>query len=437
MKKIKERNKKYEVSVRETSNGYFEARLSIKLGREKTIRIQKGGKSVAQAVDSLLTELYKHIDQLHKDSIITVRIDDLVVARLSDSINNLRLSDPTIVEKVYRIINLVNTVNASVDNVIPFHTPPDNILQSISQQYVQPNVVATSPSDKDTVASNDKLYTIEESALMWKKYELQLCVQSDDNPRPLSQKTVDGYITLMNNRILPFFKAKRLLYIKQVKDTTIKELLKGLNGYHNKRNVHIVCTLLFRYLVKEKIIKDNPMKDVKKPVKPAKNKESNIVCIDPENYYDYIEAFEEEGTDAALLCDTILCTGVRPEEACGLRWTDLQMDKRNGTYMLIILNATKNVAIYDEDMNVIGHKKQDDGLKTDTSYRSVPVPLRLVNQLLQHKERQKQRFKNSVKMKRKGRKWSENEYIFLCRTYTPYVSDSLDDLLKKFVINMD
>ena len=34
-------------------------------------------------------------------------------------------------------------------------------------------------------------------------------------------------------------------------------------------------------------------------------------------------------------------------------------------------------------------------------------------------------------MKRKGRRWSENEYIFLCRTYTPYVSDSLVDPLIK------
>ena len=82
-------------------------------------------------------------------------------------------------------------------------------------------------------------------------------------------------------------------------------------------------------------------------------------------------------------------------------------------------------------MNIMGHKKQDGRLKTDDSYRSVPVPFRLAKQLLQHKTRQQQKFKDSVKMNRRGLKWSENGYMFLCKTYTPFVSTNLAKPLRQ------
>ena len=45
MEKIKERTEQYSVSVRVTNNGYFEARISIKIGGGRSPRIQKGGRT--------------------------------------------------------------------------------------------------------------------------------------------------------------------------------------------------------------------------------------------------------------------------------------------------------------------------------------------------------------------------------------------------------
>lgn len=98
---------------------------------------------------------------------------------------------------------------------------------------------------------------------------------------------------------------------------------------------------------------------------------------------------------------------------------------------MIIQNASKNIAVYDDNMNKVGYKKQDDTLKTDDSYRCVPVTPRLEKQLFKHKENQKQRFKNSTKMKKKGKKWAENEYMFLGRCYEPYVPESLPKPLRQ------
>lgn len=62
MEKIKERTEQYSVSVRVTNNGYFEARISIKIGGGRSPRIQKGGRTEELAVLNLLTALENHID---------------------------------------------------------------------------------------------------------------------------------------------------------------------------------------------------------------------------------------------------------------------------------------------------------------------------------------------------------------------------------------
>ncbi len=76
-------------------------------------------------------------------------------------------------------------------------------------------------------------------------------------------------------------------------------------------------------------------------------------------------------------------------------------------------------------MKVIGHERHDDRLKTPESYRRIPLNPRLKEVLLKHKERQKEIFTKSRAIKRKGKTWSENEYMFLSRTYAPYVADTL------------
>ena len=431
MEKIIERAKKYEVAIKIKGNGYCEARISIKVGGEKTRRLNKGGKSTEQAVDGLLTELYKYIDEMYRNGLITKIIDDIVVQRLSTSINKLCITAPKTIQKTYEIINLINNINQSFNNIIPIYTPPNNILQSTAQQSMQPYIKS------DTIVSNnqsdqaDVNYMIEDVAIKWKKYELSLCKKSDDNPRPLSHKTVDGYIKMLDSKILPFLKNKKLLYIHQVNENVIKDLIKNINGYHGKRNVYIICVLFFRYLVSSNIIDYDPMENISKPVKPNKAKKTEIVCIEPENYHKYIQAFEKENTNVSILFETIMYTGLRPEEVCGLKWNCLHLDTTKNKYELIIENAYKKIGIYNENMEKIGFKRQDDTLKTDKSYRSVYIPSELVNQLLKHKENQKQRLKNSIKMKKKGKKWSENEYMFLSRYYKPYVPESLPKPLRQ------
>lgn len=53
-------------------------------------------------------------------------------------------------------------------------------------------------------------------------------------------------------------------------------------------------------------------------------------------------------------------------------------------------NVYKDITLYDDDMNIIGHIFQDGDLKTEESYRDIPMSARLKNMLLEiKKEKQK------------------------------------------------
>lgn len=87
-------------------------------------------------------------------------------------------------------------------------------------------------------------------------------------------------------------------------------------------------------------------------------------------------------------------------------------------------NAYKDITLYDENMKIIGHVMQDGDLKTEESYRSIPMTDRLKKMLLQLKEERKKEY---IK---KGRAWNEKEYVFLNSIGTPYAPERLSNKIK-------
>lgn len=308
MEKIKERTEQYAISVRVTSNGYYEARVSCKLGGlSRSERLQKGGKSQELAVLSLLIAFDSYIDTCYKSGIITTKIDENISQRLVKSINDLGIVTPEITARTLVIVNKINTINANILNTIP-----TNIIPFYNPQSVIPNTFAAAPTTKE----NQEICVIEDFALDFMDYRLSLCEKTEDNPRPKSINTVKGNISLLKSEILPFFKSNKILYLKQISEKVIISLLKSLNGYQTKRNTYILLSLFFKYAKKQHKLDINPLENVDKPVKPVKEEETEIKCIEPENQDTYLNMFEEENTDMSLLFETMLLSGVRPEEAC-------------------------------------------------------------------------------------------------------------------------
>ena len=61
------------------------------------------------------------------------------------------------------------------------------------------------------------------------------------------------------------------------------------------------------------------------------------------------------------------------KNGCGLKWKCVLFNKN----IIKVENAYKDITIYDDDMNIIGHKFQDGDLKTEESYRNIPMSARL------------------------------------------------------------
>lgn len=434
-----ERTEQNTISVRIKNNKYYEARISLKIGGGKSTRFQNGGKNQEEAILKLLEKVELFIIKITNSGSMTFKINANLPNLLIKSINNLHILDPKIAEKTLQIVNTINGFNAKLDNIIAINSnivPFSMIQNSISNISTIPQLPTKEyenqilETSKQTIKS--ETYIIEDLGIEWKSYELSLCVKTAENPKPLSQKTVDSYIYNWNKIILPFLKKNKKLYINQINEEIIKDLLKDIKYYDGKRLSYITLGEFFKYLGKQKNITCNVMANIDKPIRPPKDEEDDIVCIEPENQNIYLDMFEKENTDMSLLFETMLLTGVRPEEACGLKWSALKpiLDSNgNKKYELVINNAYKDFIVYDDDKNPVGHERHDDRLKTPESYRTIPLDTKFAEMLLQHKENQKNKFNKSIKLRKKGRKWTENEYMFLGRTYQPYVADTLSSAL--------
>lgn len=110
-----------------------------------------------------------------------------------------------------------------------------------------------------------------------------------------------------------------------------------------------------------------------------------------------------------------------------MKWKQLSLGDNAA---LVVNNAYKSFDILDSNNKVIGHYRGDDDLKTSCSYRTIPiVDKNLIQLLLQHKKRQQEKFKKFRRFVKEGRKWTENDYVFIGRTYKPYVSNTLSSEL--------
>ena len=92
----------------------------------------------------------------------------------------------------------------------------------------------------------------------------------------------------------------------------------------------------------------------------------------------------------------------------------------------LIIKFFKPYGLSDE-MRIIGHEYRDDNLKTDESYRVIPIAPRLKDMLVKFKNEKMEICKKS------GKKWNESDYVFLNTEGTPYVPERLTNKMPKFI----
>lgn len=430
----KELKRQYTINVIPKGKG-FQARVTLKIiGGGKNPRLTTySSASPNEAVCKILDKMSDEITSLKITNVLDKKLCLKIYDSVMLSIQQLNLmSDRSIMEHTTKLFNVLST---KTSNIVETESTIGNTYECNTNNINQPQqpkmfdnnykVVPIDSNDSREFFEKNQFQPItdykgfEEIALEWFKYKLTLTKKTIENPKPLSPKTLQGYNDILNNQILPYFKGNKNITLLVEED--LKDCINSFNGHRNRESVYIVLKMIFDYAREQNYIYYVPK--IKKPKKPYTDKEKNLTFIESDRHELWLNKFEEENTDVSLLFETMLLTGIRPEEACGLKWCAIN----ENTNELIINNAYKDFPIYNENCKVIGHKRADGRLKTPESYRSIPLNFRLKRRLLEHKEKQKELFKVYHK------KWSENSYMFLNNIRKPYVPEKLSDNMRNFI----
>ena len=122
------------------------------------------------------------------------------------------------------------------------------------------------------------------------------------------------------------------------------------------------------------MLNDNPCKFVDTP-KRSKYKANTLTVEEFKKLYDKLNAESFEDYIMKLAMDLTLETGFRRGEMCGLCWSDIDFENKSISLNRALIRVRNSYVIPD--------------LKTETSYRTIPISDSLVKKLENHQKRQK------------------------------------------------
>lgn len=255
---------------------------------------------------------------------------------------------------------------------------------------------------------------------MIKQKKKQSEMQGLKKKKKISPKTVTYYWGTAKRHVLPYFGEMDAVTITKEQ---IEEYFDTLD-YTPKylKDIKLVLKLSLDIVIQEKLRPDNPAEKI--IIETSKKSLGiEIEHLEQDRQEVWLDFFEKDKRQWAYLFETILLTGARPEEGCGFKWCAMDFKKD----IVHINNAYKDIILYDENMEKIGHKRGDGPLKTDESYRDIPMHPRLKRLLLMIKAERMSEYQKA------GIKWDENAYIFLNEKNEPYVPEMLTNKMPTFI----
>lgn len=257
-------------------------------------------------------------------------------------------------------------------------------------------------------------------AVMWLNYKKDFI--NPTTGKKISPKTVETYAYTLKKHI------KQNFYQYAVPEMTkeiVEEYVSDVRTTYPRaaKDVFLMIRQVLQYAKKKGLIKEIPEFELKFPRK-KRSKKKKLIYLPAERQPIWLDILEQDGRGFCKLFATLLQTGMRPEEGCGLLLSQILFDKD----MVYVGNAHKDVTLYDYDFNIIGHEYVDDELKTDESYREIPLCKRLKTLLQQiYNERKALREKEHKKFD------PSKEHAFLNTIGTPYLPERLDKKLKSII----
>ncbi len=192
----------------------------------------------------------------------------------------------------------------------------------------------------------------------------------------LKQSTFQNREIIIQKRIVPVIGKIKLEDLKPIHLTRFYNQLHEEN--YSLPYIHSMHSLLrsaFRHAVKWQITRTNPMDQVDAPKLTAKKQLQTWTIEQAAQFLEYTAALKDEYCHIAYVL--AIFTGMRRGEVLGLRWSDVNFDKK-------LLQVVQTV------YRTNGQKPSIQTPKTAHSTRSITLPDNVIDELRAHKAKQNQ-----------------------------------------------
>lgn len=234
-------------------------------------------------------------------------------------------------------------------------------------------------------------------------------------------KTVAFYRDNLRLHVLPAIGAIGALEL-QPSDLTRLYAAKRAAGLSETsiRHVHATVDALYAWSIREQILESNPCRRVKKRQRPRQERRE-LVTWDQETIARALALAVErrrgrEPTPIRLVRIPLVLAawcGLRDGEICGLRWSDLDLERG-------ILTVARGVQYAGGELHVMPPKSK-------TSARSIPIAAPVVEILAEHKRAQ-----DELRLAHRGR-WNRLGYVLCTRDGGPCNPDTISSTWARFV----
>lgn len=195
--------------------------------------------------------------------------------------------------------------------------------------------------------------TIKDLAALWKK----------DKRQYVKQSTYSAYALIVENQIIPMFGSLQAVTEGDVQTFVIERLNAGLCQKYVK-DILIVLKMIVRHGVKLGYLQHSEW-DIKYPTSPEKQEVEVLTTANHRKILDYISRNFTFRNLGIYIC---LTTGLRIGEVCGLKWSDLDVERA----LLTVQRTIERIYLIEDD----GTKRTQivvNTPKTINSAREIPL----------------------------------------------------------------
>lgn len=192
----------------------------------------------------------------------------------------------------------------------------------------------------------------------------------------------------------------------------VSELQKEGKSPKSLRHYYSILKMCFDDAMMCRLMVMNPAKKLKLP--SMRRKELEIMTKEEQKIFE--EIMREHSMGVAFI--VLVNTGLRAGELSGLTWKDVDFENKT----LYVRRGVQKITTYDDEFKKVSRERKVTDVKTENSYRVVPMLNKVVRILKEYKEQKMKEYEEVAEL---GEGFREEDFIFKTKCDNPINSEYL------------